>query len=84
MLFDTLCFVSLPVGQVKPQNNLPEWFQLASGKRQAIISHPSLSANLGRFSQTKLFDRAVFTQGCILICFSAIRSFETDYSVEVD
>ena len=38
MLFNTLYFVSLPVGQVKPKNNLPEAISACLG--QALISNP--------------------------------------------
>ena len=43
MLFNTLCFVSLPVGQVKPKNNLPEAISACSG--QALISNPGTIGN---------------------------------------
>ena len=36
MLFSTLYFVGLPVGQVKPKNNLPEAISACLG--QALIS----------------------------------------------
>ena len=44
MLFDTMHFVSLPVGQVKPKNNLPEVVLVCLG--QALISNPALSSSI--------------------------------------
>ena len=40
MLFNTLYFVSLPIPQVKPKNNLPEAISACLG--QALISNPVL------------------------------------------
>ena len=44
MLFDMMHFVSFPVGQVKPKNNLPEAVLVCLG--QALISNPALSASI--------------------------------------
>ena len=38
-MFNTIYFVSLPVGPVKPKNNLPEAISASLG--QALISNPA-------------------------------------------
>ena len=45
MLLDMLYFVSLPVGQVKPNNNLPK--AISSCLEQALISNPGLESGFG-------------------------------------
>ena len=56
MLFNTLYFVCLPVGQVKPKNNLPEAISACLG--QALISNPGLTLFLQNINTAliRMFD----------------------------
>ena len=46
MLFNSLYFVTLPVGQVKLKNNLPEAITACLG--QALISNPGIDEKAGK------------------------------------
>ena len=64
MLFNTLHFVSLPIGQVKPKNNLPE--AILAGIGQALISTPDVSklqsSRIGINTGARIFQAQVSAQ----------------------
>ena len=76
MLFNTLYFVSLPVGQVKPKSNLSEAISACLG--QALFSNPALrhfmvptgGSWLSKWQAIKAFHKGVeLRHGCVLFLF---------------